>query len=454
MDLKDKRVLVVGLGISGISTIKALDRLGVSLEVMDKKPREELNDILKDLSNINVERYHLGIENINLEDIDLIVKSPGVPPYTKVIEDGRKMGIEIITDVEMGFWLSPTDNIIAITGTNGKTTATTLIGEIIKRVHKNTHVVGNIGVGILERIIDAKQDDVFVMEVSSFQLENTKFFKPKVSLILNISPDHLDWHGSYENYINAKKKIFKNQAEGDYIILNYDDKIIRTFEKEINTNIIWFSMLEKLDKGIYLDGDDIIIKDESEENKIMSISDIRILGKHNLENILGSIGVCYALGIDREIISSTIRDFNGVEHRLEYVGEKKGINFYNDSKGTNPDASIKAIEAIGHSIILIAGGYDKGIEFDSFVDSFNDKVKHLILLGETKEKIRDTAFNHGFKDFYIVNDMDEAVDLSYRLANLGDNILLSPACASWDMYSSFEERGRHFKRIVENLEEE
>lgn len=195
MDLKDKRVLVVGLGISGISTIKALDRLGVSLEVMDKKPREELNDILKDLSNINVERYHLGIENINLEDIDLIVKSPGVPPYTKVIEDGRKMGIEIITDVEMGFWLSPTDNIIAITGTNGKTTATTLIGEIIKRVHKNTHVVGNIGVGILERIIDSKQDDVFVMEVSSFQLENTKFFKPKVSLILNISPDHLDWHG-------------------------------------------------------------------------------------------------------------------------------------------------------------------------------------------------------------------------------------------------------------------
>lgn len=454
MDLKDKRVLVVGLGISGISTIKALDRLGISLEVMDKKPREELNDILRNLSNIKVERYHLGIENINLEDIDLIIKSPGVPPYTKVIENGRKMGIEIITDVEMGFWLSPTDNIIAITGTNGKTTATTLIGEIIKRVYRNTHVVGNIGVGILERIIDAKQDDVFVMEVSSFQLENTKFFKPKVSLILNISPDHLDWHGSYENYINAKKKIFKNQSEGDYVILNYDDKIIRTFEKDLNTNVIWFSMLEKLDRGIYLDGDDIIIKDESEENKIMSILDINILGKHNLQNILGSIGACYAMGIDNQIISDGIRDFNGVEHRLEYVGKRKGINFYNDSKGTNPDASIKAIEAIGHSIILIAGGYDKGVEFDSFVESFNDRVKYLILLGETKGKIRDTAFNHGFKDCHIVNDMDEAVDLSYRLAESGDNILLSPACASWDMYGSFEERGRHFKRIVENLEEE
>ncbi len=453
MNLLGKEVLIIGLGISGLSTIKALNNLGANISVMDSKNEEDLKDILTNIQDISIKKY-FGTNIIDLNKVDLIVKSPGVPPNAEIIQKARKNNIEIITDIELAFRLSPTEKIITITGTNGKTTTTTLVGEILKRAKFNTYIVGNIGVGILQEIVKSKPEDVFVVEASSFQLEDIKQFRPKVSLILNISPDHLDWHGSYENYINAKKNIFKNQGENDYIILNYDDKIIRNFKKEISANIIWFSLLQKLSRGIYLDGEDIIINDGIRENQLMSITDIRILGKHNLENILGSIGICYAMGIDSEIIKQGIEDFKGVEHRLEYVTEKKGICFYNDSKGTNPEASIKAIEAISTPIILIAGGYDKGVSFENFIKSFENKVKSLILLGETKEQIKNTAIEYGFQNYYLVDNMDEAVGLGYKLGRKGDSVLLSPACASWGMYKNFEERGKEFKKAVYRLKED
>ncbi len=453
MNLLGKEVLIIGLGISGLSTIKALNNLGANISVMDSKNEEDLKDILTNIQDISIKKY-FGTNVIDLNKVDLIVKSPGVPPNAEIIQKARKNNIEIITDIELAFRLSPTEKIITITGTNGKTTTTTLVGEILKRAKFNTYIVGNIGVGILQEIVKSKPEDVFVVEASSFQLEDIKQFRPKVSLILNISPDHLDWHGSYENYINAKKNIFKNQGENDYIILNYDDKIIRNFKKEISANIIWFSLLQKLSRGIYLDGEDIIINDGIRENQLMSITDIRILGKHNLENILGSIGICYAMGIDSEIIKQGIEDFKGVEHRLEYVTEKKGICFYNDSKGTNPEASIKAIEAISTPIILIAGGYDKGVSFENFIKSFENKVKSLILLGETKEQIKNTAIEYGFQNYYLVDNMDEAVGLGYKLGRKGDSVLLSPACASWGMYKNFEERGKEFKKAVYRLKED
>ncbi len=453
MNLLGKEVLIIGLGISGLSTIKALNNLGANISVMDSKNEEDLKDILTNIQDISIKKY-FGTNIIDLNKVDLIVKSPGVPPNAEIIQKARKNNIEIITDIELAFRLSPTEKIITITGTNGKTTTTTLVGEILKRAKFNTYIVGNIGVGILQEIVKSKPEDVFVVEASSFQLEDIKQFRPKVSLVLNISPDHLDWHGSYENYINAKKNIFKNQGENDYIILNYDDKIIRNFKKEISANIIWFSLLQKLSRGIYLDGEDIIINDGIRENQLMSITDIRILGKHNLENILGSIGICYAMGIDSEIIKQGIEDFKGVEHRLEYVTEKKGICFYNDSKGTNPEASIKAIEAISTPIILIAGGYDKGVSFENFIKSFENKVKSLILLGETKEQIKNTAIEYGFQNYYLVDNMDEAVGLGYKLGRKGDSVLLSPACASWGMYKNFEERGKEFKKAVYRLKED
>lgn len=450
MYLKDKRVLVMGLGISGLSTIIALDKYKARLVLADQKDKVELKDILNSIKDIDLE-MKLGGEEIDLNNIDLIVKSPGIPPMEKTLLRAKEMGIEIINDIELGYRLANSKNIIAITGTNGKTTTTTLIGEILKKANYNPHIAGNIGVGFLKEVINSKKEDFFVLELSSFQLEHTSIFKPRIALMLNISPDHLDWHGNYENYINSKKKIFKNQDNEDALILNYDDPILRGFEDEINANIIWFSVNTSLNRGVYLKGQEIVYNNGVEEKKIINCRELRVIGKHNLENILGAIGVSVVLNIDIKIIRDSLKDFRAVEHRLEFVEEINGVRFFNDSKGTNPNASIKAIEAIDGSIVLIAGGYEKNSEFHEFIDSFKGKVKYLILLGSTKDKIRDIALKHDYKDIKLVNTMEDAVNLAYSLSKPGDTILLSPACASWDMYKNFEERGNDFKRLVYNL---
>lgn len=390
MELLNKNVLVIGLGISGISTIKALEKLNAIIWVTDTKKEEDLLEVLTALEDIPIIKC-LGVRDLELDSIDLIIKSPGVPPNIPIIQKAKSEEIEVISDIELSYRLKYSENFIAITGTNGKTTTTTLVGEVFKAANFKTHVVGNIGTGILGEIVDSEKDDVFVIEASSFQLEHTTYFKPKVSLILNLAPDHIDWHGSYENYISAKKKIFANQDKNDITVLNYDDLTLRKLQDEIKSTIIWFSTNEKLDKGIYIDGEYIVINNGSDTIKFMSYKEIRILGRHNLENILGCIGVCISMGVDINILKSVISDFKGVEHRLEYVAEKKGVKFYNDSKGTNPEASIKAITAIPSPIILIAGGYDKASNFDEFITSFTNKVKTMILLGQTKFKIKESA---------------------------------------------------------------
>lgn len=453
MYLKNKRVLVLGLGISGLSTVKALNSLESQIIVYDSKTELQLKDFFKEISDIHIEKW-LNEKEVCLQDIDLIVKSPGVPPTSEILLEAYRQNIEVITDIELAYRISPTDRIIAITGTNGKTTTTTLVGEIIEKANYNMYLAGNIGVGILWDMVNAKADDVFVIEASSFQLENTVSFRPQISLILNITPDHLDWHGSVEHYINSKKKIFQNQTDKDFTILNYDDPIIRKMADDLKSNIIWFSVNEKLNKGIYIDGEDIVINDGENIIKVMSYKDIKILGKHNLENVLGSIGICYSMDIDMKIIAQSIREFKGVEHRIEYVTNINGISFYNDSKGTNPESTIKAIEAIASPIILIAGGYNKGSEFDDLVKFFNNKIKDLVLLGETKEKIKEAAEKAGIINIHLVENMKEAVKLSYSLGESEDNILLSPACASWGMYNNFEERGQDFKNAVYALKED
>ncbi|HAE92788.1 MAG TPA: UDP-N-acetylmuramoyl-L-alanine--D-glutamate ligase [Tissierella sp.] len=450
MYLKNKKVLVFGLGISGLSTVKALHKLGAQIIVCDSKTKDELKDFFDKIKDIYVEK-HLNTNELPLEDIDLIVKSPGIPPTAPILVNAQEKNIEVITDIELAYRISPTDNIIAITGTNGKTTTTTLVGEIFKKANCNTYVAGNIGVGILWDMVNANKDDVFVIEASSFQLENTIYFKPKVSLVTNIAPDHLNWHGSLDNYILSKKKIFKNQDKYDYTVLNYEDKTLREIQNEVNSNIIWFSANQKLDNGVFIDGDYIVLKDGQNLSKILPYRQLKILGKHNLENALGAIAISWAMGIELEIIAEVLREFPGVEHRIEYVKTIKGISFYNDSKGTNSDSTIKAIEALESPIILIAGGYDKGAEFDELILSFNGKVKELILLGSTKEKIKETAINNGFNNVHLVENMKEAVKLAYNCGEEKDNILLSPACASWDMYNNFEERGQDFKDAVYGL---
>jgi len=453
LDLKDKNVLILGLGISGVSTVKALNRLGANIVLSDLKKEEALKDFLVEISDYPVKLY-LGTNNIPLDNIDLIVKSPGIPLELPIIEEAKARDIEVITDIELAYRLIPENKFIAITGTNGKTTTTTLTGEIIKKAGYNCHVTGNIGIGILWEAINSGKEDIFVIETSSFQLDSTINFKPKVSLIINITPDHLNWHKTYDNYINAKKKIFKNQDNKDFTVLNFDDEILRNVEDEINSNIIWFSVNDELDKGVYIKGKHIVINDGENLIEVLPYRDVNIPGKHNLENALASIAISWSLGIDTSIMADVLRTFEGVEHRIEYVTAINDVKFFNDSKGTNSDASIKAIEALDGPIILIAGGMDKGTSFDDFIKSFNGKVKQLILLGETANKIKETANKYGFNNIYIVGSMKEAVEKSFEVSEVGDEILLSPACASWDMYKSFEERGRDFKEAVFSLKED
>ena len=453
MDLNDKNILILGLGISGVSTVKALDKLGANIIVSDVKTQYELKEYIDEIKDIDVV-YKLGTNEVSLEDIDLIVKSPGVPLDLQVLKDAKLKGIEVITDLELAYRLNPNKNIIAITGTNGKTTTTTLTGEYFKKAGYNVYVMGNIGVGVLWDMINSKDDDIFIIEASSFQLENTIEFKPKVSLILNLTPDHLNWHKTFGNYIEAKKKIFKNQGKDEYTVLNYDDSLLRNMKDEVKSNLIWFSVNNKLSKGIYIEDEYIVIDDGIKIEKVLKTEDVKIIGEHNLENALASVAIAWIMGLDIDIIRDVLRTFPGVEHRIEYVTTIDEVKFYNDSKGTNSDASIKAIEAVDSPIILIAGGMDKGTEFDDLILSFKGKVKALVLLGETKYKLKETAIKYGFDKVYLVENMEEAVKKSFELAEQGDNVLLSPACASWDMYDSFETRGEHFKQIVYGLKEE
>lgn len=450
MYLKNKNVLVIGLGITGLSAVKALDRLQANIYLYDSKSKDDLREFLSEIKNINIKKYLNG-KMPDLKEIDLIVKSPGVAPDIPILLRAKAEEKEVISDLELYYRLKTGKNVIAITGTNGKTTTTKLVGEIFEKALYNTFVAGNIGIGVLDKVFEIQENDILVVEASSYQLENIVTFKAHISAIINITPDHIAWHGSFENYIDSKLKILKKQDKNDYSILNYDDKILREVGKKMNSNLIWFSREKKLDEGAYIEDGWIVFKRKSKKNKIIKIEDIQIPGDHNLENILVAVTIATLMGIDIRSIEKSVKEFKGVEHRIEYLGEKGGVSFYNDSKGTNPDSTIKAISAINSPIVLIAGGYDKGSDFNKLIEAFDGKIKDLVLLGQTKEKIRQAAMSRGFDRVHITADMKEAVQLSYKIANKGDNILLSPACASWGMYRNFEERGVDFKNIVEDL---
>ncbi|MDI6602143.1 MAG: UDP-N-acetylmuramoyl-L-alanine--D-glutamate ligase [Thermoanaerobacteraceae bacterium] len=443
-----KRVLIVGLGKSGVATAETLNTLGYEIHVYDRKPYDQLEgiDVLKKLSV----KWVVDDPKDYVKNIDIIVISPGVPLDQEFIIEAQNRGIEVISEVEAAYRLAKAP-IIAVTGTNGKTTTTSLTGELFKNAGYKTRVCGNIGKPLIYDCYEAGKDEVIVAEISSFQLESIKYFRPHIAAMLNITPDHLDRHKTMENYIYTKSKIFINQDRSDYAILNYDEPNTWGLHKEINSQIIPFSRKEKLNYGLYIDDEKIIAKIRDREEKIMNVNDIYIPGKHNLENSLAACAIAKAWGIDDEIIEYTLKTFKGVEHRIEFVKEINGVKFINDSKGTNPDAAIKAIEAIKGNIILIAGGYDKGNDYYDFIKSFDDKVKYMILIGETAEKINKQAMSLGFTNIIRADTLKEAVDRAYQLAEKGDTVLLSPACASWDMFKNFEERGNLFKSYVNAL---
>ena len=452
MELKGKKVLVFGAGISGIGSCGLLEREGAEVILYDGKADLDIEKVRGQLSSDAVQIVAGTFPEELLEKLDLVVISPGVPTDLPVVLQMKEKNIPVWGEIELAYVCGKGD-ILGITGTNGKTTTTSLLGEIMKNAYESVFVVGNIGNPYTTVAAETKEDSVIVAELSSFQLESIHTFRPKVSAVLNITPDHLNRHHTMEAYIQAKTDIAKNQTAEDVCVLNYEDKVTRNMAEKISASVIYFSSAHKLEKGIFLDGDSIIYKPVQDEEGILvcKTSDLQILGVHNYENVMAAVAMAAAYGVDMDIIRHTVTSFKGVEHRIEFVAEKDGVIYYNDSKGTNPDAAIKGIQSMSKPTVLIGGGYDKGGEFDEWIQSFGGRVKKLLLMGETKDKIAKTAEKLGFTDYEFVESLQEAVSRGAELASEGDAVLLSPACASWDMFDSYEQRGTLFKEYVRNI---
>lgn len=451
-NMRNKRVLIVGLGRSGIAALQAMLRLQAVVSIQDSKKEDAVDpQLVTYLRNKGVTCY-FDHTPADMSQFDMLILSPGVSPELPFIEEARRAGVEIIGELEIAFRVG-SGNYVAITGTNGKTTTTTLVGEIFKESGRKTFVVGNIGTAVISASVDAEEDAWLVTETSSFQLETTRYFKPAVSAILNLTPDHLNRHHTMKAYGEAKAKIFANQREDGFLIINYDDKECWKLAKGCKARVVPFSRRKEPELGAFVKDGRIVIKNETGDIiDICGTDELLIIGAHNLENALAASAISYFAGIEPDIIAKTLRTFGGVAHRLEYCGEIEGVKYYNDSKGTNIDAAVTALRAIKKNVILIAGGDAKGQVFDDFIRQFDGSVKKMILLGRDAHLISEAADRCGFTEYVNCRDMDECVRKAYETAVPGDTVLLSPACASWDMYDNFEQRGEHFKNCVSRLE--
>lgn len=453
MDLTDKKVVVVGTGVSGMGAVKLLSETSADITLYDGNDKADRDEILKKIPDDCDLRLIIGeMPDEVVKETDLLVISPGVPIDSDIVKLFEKENVPVWGEIELAYNFEK-GTVFAITGTNGKTTTTTLVGEIMKKYNNQTFVVGNIGNSYTSEVLKTTKDSYTVAEISSFQLETIRKFAPKGSAILNITPDHLNRHYTMENYAAVKESITKNQwkvREDDYCVLNYDDKVLREFGKTIK-NPVYFSRKEKPSKGAYLDGRIIRYFDGKNDYEVMSVDDMHLFGNHNYENVMAAIAMTIEAGVPLNIIINVIKDFMGVEHRIEYVRDKNGVRYYNDSKGTNPDSSIKALEAMSRPTILIAGGYDKHSEFDEFIEAFDNKVKLMVLLGQTADKIEETAVRHRFTNIIKTDSLEKAVKICAENAVSGDVVLLSPACASWGMFKNYEERGKLFKEYVNSL---
>ena len=503
--MSSQKVLVAGTGISGISAAKLLLDMGGEVVLYDgneKLKEEELKKKLDDNEKVTVVLGEL--KRTDLLGVELCIISPGIPlesPFVAILDD---MNIPIWSEIQLAYHCAK-GRLAAITGTNGRTTTTDLAGQIMKDYFDSVFVVGNIGIPYTQVALETKESSVTVAEVSSFQLETIMDFHPQVSAILNITPDHLDRHGTMERYIAIKESIAMNQSEEDTIVLNYDDPVLRSFglkekpekkddeekdsleksadpetgaeeedsqntsgdskkddqenkdsgtgipEFDLKAKVVFFSSRSRLEEGLFLDGDMIVWRRNGKQEDVVNIHDLNLLGRHNYENVMAAAAIGLAMGVPLSSIRKTAEAFQAVEHRIEFVAERYGVKYYNDSKGTNPDAAIQAIRAMPGPTILIAGGYDKHSEFDEWIESFEGKVRYLVLIGQTRDKIARCAREHGFHDIMYAEDMQEAVRVCASYANMGENVLLSPACASWGMFRNYEERGRVFKECVRSL---
>ncbi len=448
--LEGKRVLVVGSGISGIAAVKLLHYMKAVPVLFDGNEALTKEDILKKFEEqIPVDIIIGTLPDEEVNRTDLVVLSPGVPTDIPMLTPFKENGIPIWGEIELGYQVAK-GKIAAITGTNGKTTTTTLVGDIMKAYYKDVFVVGNIGNPYTLEVMKMTEDSVTVAELSSFQLETTHDFHPTVSSILNVTPDHLNRHYTMENYAAAKEGIAKKQTADEVCVLNYENEYTRDFGERCSCKVVYFSSQRELEDGYYLSGDEICFAGKP----LLNIhTDMNLVGICNVENVMAAIAMSVHMGVPMDVILKVIKEFKAVEHRIEYVATKAGVAYYNDSKGTNPDAAIQGIKAMSRPTILIGGGYDKGSEYDEWIESFDGKVKCLVLIGQTKEKIAECARKHGFENIIFAETFEEALDICTKEAVSGDAVLLSPACASWGMFPNYEVRGQIFKEYVMQLKE-
>lgn len=451
--MSNQKVLVAGTGRSGIAAAKLLLEMGGEVVLYDGNSELDQEKIRANFEEDAKLTIVLGeLARPDLLGVELSIISPGIPlgaPFVPVLDEAK---IPIWSEIQLAYHVSK-GKLAAITGTNGKTTTTALVGEIMKAHYEEVFVVGNIGIPYTETALETTDKSVTVAEVSSFQLETIMDFRPNVSAILNITPDHLDRHGTMENYIEVKERIASNQTKDDKIVLNYDDAVLRAFgeRKELKPGVTFFSSTQELEEGLYLAGDMIVYRHGGKTKELMDVHELQLLGRHNYENVMAAIAVSIHMGVPMASILEVAKNFKAVEHRIEFVLERAGVKYYNDSKGTNPDAAIQAIHAMPGPIVLIAGGYDKQGEYDDWIEAFGDKVKYIVLIGQTRDKIAECARRHGFHEIMYAEDMAEAVRVCAAYANSGDYVLLSPACASWGMFDNYEQRGDIFKECVRNL---
>ncbi|MBO6134656.1 MAG: UDP-N-acetylmuramoyl-L-alanine--D-glutamate ligase [Lachnospiraceae bacterium] len=449
------KAIVLGAGLSGIGASKLLIKNNVEVLLFDNNPKLSLDKIKKKIYGKAKLKIKLGsIDDKELDDIKLCVISPGFPKDNSVYQKILSKKIPVISEIELAY-LYTKGEICAITGSNGKTTTVELTAEMLKSKYGDkAHKVGNIGIPYSDSVIGKDESDKYVIECSSFQLEDIVNFRPHVAAILNIVPDHLDRYPKYTDYINAKLNIAINMTKDDILILNYEDQILRelVLQKELfKCKTVFFSSRRTLTEGFYMVDNAIFFKDQTKTIKLLNIDEIKLIGNHNYENVMAAMAVSYYMGVSLVDVVDVAKSFMGLEHRIEFVREKNGVKYYNDSKATNPDATIKAIDAIKGKIILIAGGRDKGIDYGDLIIAMKEKVRYTILYGEAKKKIAYKAKDLNYNNIIYADSLEEAVDMAHNYSNVGDTVLLSPACSSFDMYSGYEERGRAFKEKVMSL---
>ena len=447
MDLLGKKALVVGVARTGIATAKFLRARGSIVSTTEVKPKEEMREAIQELSGTDIQAEWGGHQTETFLKSDLIVISPGVDPNIEPIQKALQKGIKVISELELAYHFIQVP-MIAVTGTNGKTTTTLLIGEMLRGDGRKVGVGGNVGEPLILFANEENRWDVLVVEVSSFQLEVIEDFRPRFSVLLNITEDHLDRYPSYAEYIEAKMRIFSNQDSGDTAVLNKDDPIVMKFSERVKARKVLFSRKEELNEGTFAHGQTVSLRlGGKEENYPLDKAFLK--GVHNVENMMAAITVARLFGSSKEAIQKVLNRFKGLEHRLEFVREIEGIRFYDDSKGTNVGSVVKSLQSFSGPVILIAGGKDKNGDLSPLRDLIQNRVKHLILIGEAKERMgRELG---GLTTTTMTKTLEDAVLLAYQTAKKGEVVLLSPACSSFDMFKDYKERGRVFKEAVNRI---